>query len=69
MRGDIDALARKGWAVQKLGGISDLLRHGDILSGEDMAETVGVAESGTRLNVMKSVFEQKKRQGLVSTTL
>jgi hypothetical protein len=65
VRGDIDALARKRWDVQKLGGISDLVRHGDVLSGmKAVSETIGVAESGTRLNVMEQVFRQKKAQGL-----
>ncbi|WP_448150022.1 LPD38 domain-containing protein [Labrys miyagiensis] len=65
VRGDIDALSRKGWFVQRVGGISDLMRHGDIQGGlKSIAETVGVAESGTRLNVMAQVFKQKKAQGL-----
>lgn len=61
----IDALARKGWAVQKLGGLADLVTRGDIVAGaKAIGETVEAAEAGTRLNVMKQVFEQKKRQGL-----
>lgn len=65
VRGDIDSLSRKGWLVQKVGGISDLLRHGDLQSGlKAVAEFVGTAESGTRLNVMQSVYRQKLKQGL-----
>jgi conjugative element/phage-associated large polyvalent protein len=60
-----DALARKGWAVQKVGALGDLVTKGDIVGGaKAIGEVVEVAEAGTRLNVMKQAFEQKKRQGL-----
>lgn len=65
IKGDLEALARKGWAVQKLGGLKDLATRGDIKAGaKAIGETVEIAEAGTRLNVMKTVFDQKKRQGL-----
>lgn len=61
---DVNALARKGWAAQKLGGIGDLA-HGHLLGPlKAGAEVIETAEAGTRLSVMKTVFEQKKRQGL-----
>lgn len=61
---DVEALARKGWAAQKIGGIGDIA-HGHILGpAKAVAETIETAEAGTRLSVMKTVFEQKKRQGL-----
>ena len=61
---DVNALARKGWKAQKLGGIGDLT-HGHLLGPlKAVAETVETSEAGTRLAVMKTVFEQKKRQGL-----
>ncbi|MGX9983974.1 LPD38 domain-containing protein [Methylobacterium fujisawaense] len=61
---DVEALARRGWAAQKLGGIGDLA-HGHLLGPlKAGAEVVETAEAGTRLSVMKTVFEQKKRQGL-----
>ncbi|WP_298704683.1 hypothetical protein, partial [uncultured Variovorax sp.] len=61
---DVNALARRGWKAQKLGGIGDLA-HGHLLGPlKAGAETIETAEAGTRLSVMKTVFEQKKRQGL-----
>lgn len=61
----IDALARKGWAVQKIGGLADLVTRGDVVAGaKAIGETIEVAEAGTRLNIMKQAFDQKKRQGL-----
>jgi hypothetical protein len=62
--GDINQLARKGWAVQRLGELSDL-RKGDFRQAfKAFGEAVGVAESGTRLAVYEKVFRQKKEQGL-----
>jgi hypothetical protein len=62
--GDINQLARKGWAVQRIGEFSDL-RKGDFRQAfKAFAETVGVAESGTRLAVYAKIVEQKKEQGL-----
>ena len=64
----IDAMARKGWAVQKIGGLGELVTgHGvKRITGpaKALGEIVEVAEAGTRLNVMRTVFEQKKLQGL-----
>ncbi|MBP27842.1 LPD38 domain-containing protein [Methylobacterium sp.] len=61
---DVNALARKGWKAQKLGGIGDLM-HGHLLGPlKAGAEFIETFEAGTRLAVMRSVFEQKKRQGL-----
>jgi cytochrome c2 len=63
--GSIEELARKGWAVKQLGGVVDLVTRGDIVAGaKAFGETVELAETGTRLNVFKRVFEQKQRQGL-----
>lgn len=64
----INALARKGWAVQKVGGIADLVQGKGLarLTGplKAIGETVQVAEMGTRLNIMRTVYEQKLKQGL-----
>lgn len=65
IKGDLEAMARKGWFVQKLAGIGDLFTRGDIKAGaKAIGELVEVSEAGTRLNVMKRVFEQKRAQGL-----
>lgn len=62
--GDINQLARKGWAVQRLGELSDI-RKGDFRQAfKAFGEAVGVTESGTRLAVYEKVFRQKKEQGL-----
>jgi hypothetical protein len=64
INGDINQLARKGWAVQRLGELSDL-RKGDFRQAfKAFGEAVGVTESGTRLAVYEKVFKQKKEQGL-----
>lgn len=64
INGDINQLARKGWAVQRFGELSDI-RHGDFRQAfKAFGEAVGVAESGTRLAVFDTVFKQKKAQGL-----
>ncbi|AWV18824.1 hypothetical protein A3862_27480 [Methylobacterium sp. XJLW] len=61
---DVNALARKGWLTQKVGGIGDLA-HGHLLAPlKAGAEIIETAEAGTRLSVIRTVFEQKKRQGL-----
>lgn len=64
MNGHIDQLARKGWAIQKVGALRDVFREGEVLGGlRAMGEVIGVAESGTRLNVFKQVYQQKIKQG------
>jgi hypothetical protein len=61
----IEELARKGWAVQKVGAIGDLVTEGKVFGAlKAVGEAVGFTETGTRLNIMKSVFDQKKREGL-----
>lgn len=61
----VEALARKGWAVQKLGGLADVFRKGDLKAGlKAVGEAVSTAEAATRLNIMRTVFNQKRRQGL-----
>lgn len=60
----IDALARQGWVVQKIAELAEL-RHGNLLAPlKAIGETAELAEQGTRLAVFKSVYRQKKRQGL-----
>ncbi|WP_375408501.1 LPD38 domain-containing protein [uncultured Methylobacterium sp.] len=64
IQGDINALARKGWLVQKVGGLADL-QHGNAVSAfKAFAEIGGSSESATRLSVFRSVYEQKIKQGL-----
>ena len=66
---EIDALARKGWSVQVLGSLRDMLPYSGRAHkwqsfGRFMSELAGVSEIGTRLNIFERVFKQKKTQGL-----
>lgn len=61
---DIAALARKGWTVQRLGALKDL-REGNIKGAwRAWAETIGTAETGSRIAVFENAFNRAKKEGL-----
>ncbi len=61
---DLAALARKGWAVQRLGALKDL-KEGNIKGvWHAWAETIGVAETGTRIAIFENAFKRARKHGL-----
>lgn len=63
---EIDALAKKGYFVQRLGGVAEVAATGrgwkEAMKG--LLELSSVTEAGTRNSVFAQVFKAKKREGL-----